>query len=266
MGLLSEYSTLHLIWICGAVFLLGMSKGGFPVGSIAIPLLVLIWPGEDEPGKTAVAFMLPMLCCMDLIAILFYRKHIIWKKIWRMIPGTIAGVIAGSLLFVAKEGALLSVPDWVLKLLIGIIGVLFVIYKASQKWILKHLTEARDPSWKTASIFGLSSGLSSTLAHAASPVMQMYLLPQKLDKMAFAGTTAAYFWMLNLLKMIPFTALGRIEADNLMLGAILSPLIPTGVAFGFWLVRIMKDKHYTVFIYIVLSITSVMLIVKSLSG
>ncbi len=264
MGFLSEYSMVELICVAGAVFMLGMSKGGFPVGVVAIPLLVLIWPGENEPGKTAVAFMLPVLCLMDLIAIIFYRKHILWKKLVRLMPATILGVIAGSFLFVAKEGAFLSVPDWILKLLIGVIGVLFVIYKASQKWVLKHMTEAGNPSWCLASTFGIFSGLSSTLAHAASPVMQMYLLPQKLDKMAFAGTTAAYFWMLNLVKMVPFAMLGRIESGNLMLGVALLPLIPTGVAFGFWLVKTMKDKHYISFIYVVLTITSVTLIIKSL--
>lgn len=255
---------LELAVIGTAVFLLGMSKGGFPIGTIAMPLLVLIWPGNSEPGKTAVAFMLPLLCTMDLIAIIFYRKHILWKKLFRIMPGTLAGVIAGSLLFVAKEGALLSVPDWIIKLLIGIIGILFVIYKTTQKWVFNHLTEASNPTWAFASIFGVASGLSSTLAHAASAVMQMFLLPQKLDKMAFAGTTAAYFWMLNLIKMVPFAALGRIELSNIKLGIALLPLIPIGVAFGFWLVKAMKDKYYTVFIYIVLTITSVLLIIKSI--
>lgn len=263
VDVLTQYSTAQLVMIGASIFVLGMSKGGFPAGVIAIPFLVLIWPGDHEPAKSAVAFMLPMLCIMDIIAVIFYRRHILWDRIKPLMPGTIAGVIVSAALFVSKENALLAVPDFALKFTIGIIGILFVIYRATQKWVLKRLAEVSRPTYKAGTFFGLAAGLSSTLAHAASPVMQMYLLPQNLEKMNFAATTAAYFWMLNLIKMIPFATQGRIEIPNLILGAVMLPLIPLGVASGYWLVTIMKPKHYIGFIYSILAITSVMLVYKS---
>ena len=63
-------------WMGVAVFLLGMSKGGFPVGAIALPVLILIWPDQTHAAKSAVAFMLPLLCVMDIVAWSFYRSHI----------------------------------------------------------------------------------------------------------------------------------------------------------------------------------------------
>ena len=70
--------------------------------------------------------------------------------------------------------------------------------------------------------------------------------------------------MLNLIKLLPFTLLGRIEAENLRLGGALLPVIPLGVAFGWWLTHRTEQKHYTVLIYTVLLITSVTLILKAL--
>ena len=115
-------------------------------------------------------------------------------------------------------------------------------------------------------LFGFSAGVTSTLAHAAGPIAQMYLLPRRLPKMQFAATTAAFFFGLNLVKLVPFGALGRLTRDNLLLGACVLPLAPVGVAAGYLLVRAMNNRHYVIFIYVVLSLVSILLMVKSFSG
>ena len=79
-----------------------------------------------------------MLCLMDLIALCFYRKHVDWRRISLLIPGTLIGVILASALFVSDSAAV-SVSDRVLKMLIGSLGVIFVIHFVLKKWIFKHL-------------------------------------------------------------------------------------------------------------------------------
>lgn len=259
----TEYATSDLLWIGLAVLLLGMSKGGFPVNSIALPMLILVWPNQAGAARSAVAFMLPLLCAMDIVALIFYRRRILWKRLLPMFPGTLAGVVVASVLFVSNENALLAVSDRVLKLCIGVLGLVFVFYRAAKTWILRHIAEAARPGPAKSSIYGLGAGITSTLAHAAGPVMQMYLLPQRLQKLQFAGTTAAFFFVLNLVKMVPFSLLGRIESGNLALAAALTPLIPVGVGLGYLLVRVTHERHYVGFIYTVLFFTSLLLIVKS---
>ena len=258
------FSVVELAWIGLSVLLLAMSKGGFPVGSIALPILILMWPDQARSARSAVAFLLPVLCAMDVVAIAFYRRQIQWNRLLRLFPASLAGVALGSLLFVSDEAALVAVSDRTLKLCIGILGLCFVLYHATRKWLFAHLVESVQPGWAKSSVFGLGAGVTSTMAHAAVPVLQMYLLPQKLPKLQFAGTTAAYFFVLNLVKMLPFALLGRIQTRNLALGGALLPLVPFGVGLGYILVRMMKSRHYTGFIYAVLFITSVLLIVKSL--
>ena len=262
MEFLAQYNLPELFWIGLSLLLLGMGKGGFPVGVIALPILILVWPVQAQSARAAVGFMLPMLCLMDLVALTFYWRHVQWKRLRFLMPATIFGVVLASFLFVSDEGALIAVSDQVLKLLIGVLGLLFVMYFAAKKWILRHI-HASQPDWTKGSVFGFAAGMTSTLAHAAGPVMQMYLLPQQLEKKKFAATTCAFFWMLNLIKLIPFFLLGRIQPDNLKLGGLLLPVIPLGVALGWWLTHKTEQKHYTALIYTVLFVTSVTLIIKA---
>lgn len=265
MDILAAYSITDLFWIALSILLTGMGKGGFPVGSIATPLLILMWPGQSQAARSAVAFMLPMLCVMDISAAVLYRKHIEWHRVRQLVPGTIVGVAIASALFISNRYSLINITDATLRIAIGILGLIFVLWYASQKWILAKLAGAHAPGEKSCFAYGVTAGITSSLAHAAGPVMQMVLLPQKLSKMTFAATMSAYFLFLNILKMIPFTLLGRIQTDNLQLGLLMLPVVPLGVFIGFGLVRITKEHHYKAFIYVGLAITSIFLIINGIN-
>ena len=262
MEFLAAYNALDLFWIGLSLFLIGMSKGGFPVGAIALPILIIVWPAQAQAARAAVGFMLPMLCLMDVVALAFYWRKVLWGRLVYLMPATIAGVVLASYLFVS-DSAMISVSDAALKFLIGLLGIVFVVYFAAKKWILQHI-HASQPGWGKGSAFGIAAGVTSTLAHAAGPVMQMYLLPQQLEKKNFAGTSCAFFWILNLIKLLPFAMMGRIQPEGLKLGAVLFPVIPVGVALGWWLTHKTEQKHYTLLIYAVLLITSITLILKAL--
>lgn len=263
---MGAFSTAELVWIGVSVLLLGMAKGGFPIGSVALPLLVLVWPTGEDPTRRAVAFILPLLCMMDVTALVFYRRHVQWRHITPLFPAMIVGVAVASILFVSDTTGIVAVSDRALKLCIGGIGLLFVAHQAFRKKILKKLERTRTTSPLVASIFGFFSGIASTLAHAGGPPFQMYLLPRGLPKMAYAATTVAFFFVLNLVKVPPFALAGRLDAPTLILGAALLPIVPIGVGLGYLLVRWMNPKHYVGFIYTILFATSGLLIVKALNG
>jgi uncharacterized membrane protein YfcA len=264
MDFLSQYELSGLFWIALSLLLTSMSKGGFPVGSIATPLLILLWPGQTHAARAAVAFMLPMLCVMDIGAVILYRRHVDWKRVRAMLPGTLAGVLVAACLFISDQHALIEVTDATLRIAIGCLGLLFTLWFATRKWILARLEKAATPGPKACFSYGLTAGITSSLAHAAAPVMQMVLLPQKLPKMQFAATNCAYFFLLNLIKLVPFVFLGRIQPDHLKLGIVMLPVIPIGVLTGYGLVRFTRDRHYAAFIHAVLAITSVVLIINGL--
>ena len=263
---LTEYSTSTAAAFILSVFLMGMGKGGFPAGVIALPLLVLVWPAQSEAARAAVAFILPLLCVMDAVAMCFYWRRVHWRRILPLVPGTVAGIAIASFFFLGDSTtAIIHVPDHALKLVIGLIGLSFVAYRAGRQWLFQRLDHAAAPGGGKSFAFGLGAGISSTLAHAAGPVLQMYLLPQRLPKLGFVASNVAFFFMLNLAKLLPFAVMGRFRRADLLLGANLVPVIPFGVAVGYVLVRLMRPQHYVVFIYAVLAITSTTLILKAFS-
>lgn len=255
-----------LFWIGLSVFLLGMSKGGFPIGAVALPTLVLVWPEPAQAARSAVGFMLPLLCLMDLFAVAAYRRHIRWSLVRPLLPGAVAGVASASILFLAGETAPIAFSDRALRMAIGLIGIAFCAYRLLRARLLRGLGKRAVSSAAARLLCGLSAGVSSTLAHAAGPVLQMYLLPRGLPKLQYAATTAGFFFLLNLIKAGPFLVFGRITRPNLALGGVLLPLVPMGVAAGYAAVRMTRETHYVALIYGVLFFSSVLLILRTLSA
>jgi hypothetical protein len=82
---------------------------------------------------------------------------------------------------------------------------------------------------------GILAGAATMLANAAGPVFAIYLIAVGLPKMEFVGTSAWFFFIINLFK-VPFSiALGLIRGQTLMLNLILAPAVLVGVLAGRWL-------------------------------
>jgi hypothetical protein len=256
-------SAFEWTWIAVSIVLMGMAKGGFPVGPVALPLLLLVWPPEADRSRGAIAFMLPVLCVMDLTGVACYWRHVQWRRLAALLPGSLVGIAIGSVLFVSDEHAGWAVSDTVLRRCVGGVGLLFVLWQFIRSRVLKRLASAWTPGRGWSWLFGTTAGVTSTLAHAAGPIIQMYLLPQKLPKMEFAATGIAYFFVINALKLLPFGLLGRITEGTLRQGILALPLIPFGVLAGYLIVRRFQERHYTRFIQAVLLLTSLVLLFKS---
>ena len=161
------------------------------------------------------------------MAVWVYRKD--WSA-WNLrvlMPGAIIGIcIAWAL------AAYIS--DAMVRIALGAITIIFVLYT----WYGKRVaTEPRQPSAASGLFWGTISGFTSTLCQAGGPPFQMHILPQRLAKMTFVGTTAIFFAALNALKVIPYFALGQFSTAGLSTSVALLPLAIATNAFGIWLVR-----------------------------
>jgi uncharacterized membrane protein YfcA len=219
-----------------AVICIGIEKAGFGGGLIAVPLFLLVL----DP-KEALGIILPLLCACDVLAVYFYRKDFDKRNILRLLPGALLGILIGSLL-------LGRVPDRQLKLWIGLLAMLFVIYHFSKSWLLEKITAYHPKGWH-GPIFGILVGVTSTLAHAAGPVATMYLFPQRMSRVLFVGTNAVLFTFVNAVKLIPYILLGMISWKGITFSLTLAPLLPVGVWLGVWMNRRMSEKVFGAFIY-----------------
>jgi hypothetical protein len=261
---MEDFTIAEWLTIGFCVLLRGMSKGGFPVAGVAMPLMILLWPDPGQAARASVSFILPLLCAMDLIGIFLYRGKPDWSHIKKLMPATILGVGVASIFFVSDQG--ISVSDRTLKLLIGILGLTFTGWQIVGKRIMKlQMQNAEAKGWRP-SVYGFSAAVTSTIAHAAGPVMQMYMLPTGMAKTQFAATTIYYFLFLNAIKLLPFALLGRFNETQLIMNMWMLPLIPAGVLLGYGIVKIMKEQHYILFIRVTLVLTSTLLVYRAISG
>jgi uncharacterized membrane protein YfcA len=114
-----QYAPMFYLAAAVAVLLTGISKGGFGIGSggFAVPIMsIYIAPVE------AAGIMLPLLCAMDLFGAHAYRRTWSRHHLGVLLPGALIGIALGALAF----GLL---PVNVLRLLVGLIAVIFVLNK-----------------------------------------------------------------------------------------------------------------------------------------
>jgi len=82
------------------------------------------------------------------------------------------------------------------------------------------------------------------VANAAGPVMTLYLLAMRLNKLEFLGTGAAFFLLINWIK-VPFIAqLGLINTSSLTLNLYLLPAVAVGALLGRPVVERVNQKIF----------------------
>ncbi len=214
-----------------AVLLVGLAKGGFSgIGMAATPLLALA-----VPPLQALAILLPILMVQDVVSIWWYRRDWDGWNLKVMLPGAVLGVglawAVGSV-----------VPDDVVRLIIGVIGVTFVLNSGSAG------CRRRAGRARASGVFwGAGAGFTSTIASAGMPPFSIHVLPQRMEKMRLVGTITMFFAAVNLMRVVPYFALGQLTRDNLMISLALLPLAIAANFLGFWLVlRISTELFYRI--------------------
>ena len=90
------------------------------------------------------------------------------------------------------------------------------------------------------------------------------MLPQKLEKVVFAGTSTIAFAIVNFFKIVPYWQLGTLNASSFGNGLMLVPVAILGTFAGARLVKIIPQNTFFVIVHIALFLISVNLIVESL--
>ena len=248
---LPDYPTVFWLAATAAVLLVGISKGGFGsgIGVAATPLIALTISAAE-----AAALLLPLL----LVADGFAMRHYFWRfdkrNLIHLLIGALTGIVLGWFFF-----GYFSSSDRILKLGIGILALSFVLFQLFRTMIVGSAAQ-RTPHPRQGIFWGTVSGFTSTLAHVGGPPVLMHLLPQKLPRDIFVGTTVIFFTIVNLVKLIPYSHLGLLRLDNLTVVVLLAPLAYVGVKIGVMLNRRFTDLWFNRVIYFVLTLTALQLI------
>ena len=197
-----------------AALLIGLSKGGLStLGVLGTPILALV----IAPTRAA-ALLLPIFVVSDLFGMWSYRRDYDRRNLCILIPAGIVGIAIGW------ATASLVTDRWV-GLAIGVIGVGFCV----NTWRLRHsVMTPRPADVPRGAFWGAIMGFSSFVSHTGGPPYQVYVLPQQLPKIVYAGTTTILFTVVNLVKLIPYWALGQFSSANLQVSVLLVPIAIAG--------------------------------------
>jgi len=223
-------SVLGVVSIGVATFLTGFSKAGVPGIGILIPLLAAM----AMPAKASTGFILPVLIEGDCVAVAYWRRKAAWRSLLRILPWTAVGVVAGYFLMDA-------IPDAVFKPLLGGMILAIVALDLARRALR---IELRSDNKILAAATGILAGAFTMLANAAGPVMTVYLLAMDLPKDDFVGTSAWFYFIVNLFKL-PFSlALGLVTWSTLKVDLMLLPLVIVGSVAGILVLKKLPQKIF----------------------
>jgi uncharacterized membrane protein YfcA len=209
-------------WAIGALgaALVGLSKTGIPgLGILSVALFALVFPARDSVGMVLI-----ILISGDIMAISMYRRDASWPHLIRLFPWAMAGVILGYF-------ALGRIDDLQLRHLIGVIIIVLVIFQIIRSRRAATPQDKPPPRY-LAPLAGITAGFTTMVANAAGPIMVLYLLAMRLPKLVFVGTTAWYYFVMNLFK-IPFSvSLGMINPATFTTALWFVPFTILGGLFG----------------------------------
>ncbi len=236
------------------VALVALSKSGLlgSLGMVAVPMLALVMPAREAAGM-----LLPLLCIMDLIGLLAFRREVNWPVVRVMLAGGLTGTIVGWVLWS-------FITDAEVLLLVGIITTLFII-DAVVPW-RQRLAQGAPPSKPWGVFWGGVAGLTSFISHTGGPPAQIYLLPQRMPPNVYSGTTVVFFAAINYSKLIPYYFLGQLSVANLEVGAILAPIAVVFMLAGVWLVRRVSAKLFYQLAYVLVFFIALKLIYDGYVG
>jgi uncharacterized protein len=234
-----------------AIFLIGLTKSGFGsgVGLMVVPMTAIAMGHIPSRGaEAALGLMLPLLIAGDLIAVWQYRRLFSLGIVKKLFPATLVGVVIGGLIL------------WWFHSYSGIVGALMRIEIGIESILLVGLHWWREsrgvqqrlmPEPWRSHLAGGFSAVSSTLAHAAGPIVTMYLLPLRLDRSLYVGTCAIYFFFLNTAKLPVYAVSGQFAKASPLFALQFLPLVILGAISGVWLNRKMSDKLFGRIVYAV---------------
>ncbi len=239
-----------------AVLLVGLTKGGMgeALALMGVPLLAMA-----VPPVQAAAILLPILVVMDCVSLWIWRQYNDRMVLKMLLPGALVGLAIGW-------ATSAYVPRDALRLIIGLITVLFALRYFYLGWRVRHghVIHARPHRLLPAAVLGTLAGYGSFVAHAGGAPYQVYGLPLKLPPRNYTGAAVRFFAILNFIKLGPYFALGQLDTANLAISATLVPLAIAATALGGFLVKRMRPEVFYPFMYAMAFITGLNLVYDGL--
>ena len=242
---LSGYQIL-LLMLVG--MLLGMAKAGVKgVGTASIPIAALIFGAKESTG-----ILLPILIMSDLGAVSHYYKETKWPELAKLLPFAVIGVIVATWV-----GQYINGDSF--QFLMGILIMICLLLLLLSGWLGDDLVLEKHHF--LGSLTGVGLGFTTMIGNAAGPLMNIYMLVIKMPKTVFIGTSAMFFFIINVIK-IPFHVFiwKTITWKTFLLGMTTLPAVVIGLVFGVYLVKLMSERYFRLLVIFTTALSGMVLL------
>lgn len=239
--------------------LCGIAKTALPgAATVAVALCTAVLPAKESTGA-----ILLMLMTGDLLAVWSYRRDADFRMLRRLVPAVLTGVGAGALfLHLASNDSTRRLIGVILLLLVAItlIQRRSTSRRASDDASAAQASppaptlETQEATTALATpttsgrlarlVYGSLAGFTTMVANAGGPVTSMYFLACRYPVKAFLGTTAWFFFLVNLVKL-PFSiSAGLVNTTTMSLTAICAPIVIVSALAGRRLAERMDQRVF----------------------
>lgn len=240
----------YLVLFLVIALVTGMAKAGLSgIGIAIVPALALIFGAKESTGV-----LLPMLITADIMAVVYYRSHAVWRHILRILPwvalGILIAVITGKMINENQFRIVLLSVVWIMLILM----------------VLNDLRKKKGGEIPENQIFassmGLAGGFATMIGNSAGPVFTLYFLAMRLTKNEFIGTGAWLYLIMNTSKLPLHIFIWKtISVNSIILNLVAIPVIALGIFAGIYIVKLFPEKVYRYFVIITTIISSVFLFI-----
>ena len=257
-----------IIGLAAAAVLIGLDKSLIP-GSAILAVAAL---ASLMPAKEATELTLIMAVVADWTAIWAYRHDIVLASLLRLLPTVTIGILAGVwFLYHADNDAT--------KKIIGVILACFIApyflsrirsalktrqsgkSQAPQAEIRSKNRQKQRISVAFHMLCGVLAGFTTMVANAGGPVTAVYFSSERLPVKQFLGTTAAFYLVVNMVKLPFAVGLNTINRETALALLCVLPLTLLAVFCGRLIAGHVNQKAFTAAIYIFAVIAVINLLV-----
>lgn len=237
-----ELSQVLFVMLAGLLSGFGKTTGLNVLGIFTVTMISLVFP-----SKEAVGLLLPILLMGDLVAVTYYRRAVVWKYLFTLVPWILAGILLGYLV-------LLKIESPQLKYLLGFLVIGLNLFQVIRDFMGSRMDQNIPNSvWFSGSI-GILAGFATMIGNVAGAVMSVYLLAKRLPKSEFVGTGAWFFLFVNVIKVPFYVHLDMITVKSLSFDALALPAVLLGTFIG---IKVLPRIPQQLFKWIILSLGTI---------
>lgn len=232
-----------------AALIVGLNKAGLKgIGVLAVVMLALAYGSKASTGM-----IVPILIVGDILAVIYYKRHVKWKYLIKLIPAVMIGVVIA--VFYGKNLDEAAFKTW-MALLIFI--SLFIIL-----WREFYAPKSFPNTWFFAGIIGVLTGFTTMIGNLAGGFANLFFLATGLPKNEIIGTSAWLFMIINVFKL-PFHiwAWGTISMKTFMFDLYIVPAVFIGFFLGIKLVEKFTEKTFRYFLIATTALGAVLILLK----